>query len=119
MSSTPGSPPRVVYHPEAVVEFNAIRDKQARKKVLTIVAILQQTGTAITEPHSKKVKGAEKLHELRPGGGKTLLRPLYAQIGKQLVILCIGPEAEVDPSGFRAAVERAKRRARKDFGVEV
>jgi hypothetical protein len=57
--------------------------------------------------------------EFRPGGGKTLLRPLYAQIEGYLVILAIGPEAEVDPSGFKTAVNRAKGRAKKDFGVDL
>ena len=65
----------VVYHPEAVEEFQGIKDKQARKKVLNIVSILMQAGTSITEPHAKKVQGEAKLYELRPGGGKTPLRP--------------------------------------------
>jgi hypothetical protein len=109
----------VVYHPAAVEDFQGIKDKQARKKVLTIVAILAKAGTSITEPHAKKVQGEAKLYELRPGGGKTLLRPLYAQIDAYLVILAIGPEAQADPSGFAAAVKRAKRRAKDNFGVEV
>jgi hypothetical protein len=109
----------VVYHPEAVDDFQGIKDKQARKKVLTIVSILRQAGTSITEPHVKKVQGEAKLYELRPGGGKTLLRPLYAQIDAYLVILAIGPKAEVNASGFAAAVKRAKRRAKEEFGVEI
>lgn len=70
-------------------------------------------------PHAKKVQGESKLYELRPGGGKTLLRPFYAQIDGYFVILAIGPEAVADPSGFKAAVDRAKRRAKAAYGVDL
>ena len=40
----------VVYHEEAVVEFEALRDKKQRKGVLTIVSILRQIGPKIVEP---------------------------------------------------------------------
>lgn len=102
-----------------MVELLAARDKQARKKVLTVISILQQTGTSITEPHAKKVRGSTALFELRPGGGRALLRPLYAHINGQLVILSIAPEAVVDRSGFNSAVDRAKRRAKEHYGADV
>ena len=62
----------VVYHEEAVVEFEELRDKKQRKGVLTIVSILRQIGPKIVEPHSKPVQGAVGLRELRPGGGARL-----------------------------------------------
>lgn len=119
VTDKPGPKTIVVYHPGAVEDFQGVKEKQARKKVLTIASILAQTGARITEPHAKKVQGENKLYELRPGGGKTLLRPLYAQIDGYLVILAIGPEAVADPSGFKAAVDRAKRRAKDSFGADL
>lgn len=67
----------VEYHSEAIEEYNALRDSKQRKGVLTIVDILRQVGPKVTEPHMKPVQGSNKLRELRPGGGKTLVRPLY------------------------------------------
>jgi hypothetical protein len=74
----------------------------------------------ITEPHAKSVQGSAKLYELRPGGGKALIRPLYFRRSEQeYVILAVAPESVVDPSGFKAAVARANDRAVKHFGVHV
>lgn len=109
----------VVYQDDAVAELNSIKSKQDRKKILTIVSLLKGANGKLTEPHVKKVQGATKLFELRPGGGKTLWRPLYARIAGSLVILAIGPEAQADQSGFDSAVSRAQRRAKADFGVDV
>jgi hypothetical protein len=103
----------VVYHEDAVVEFEALRDRQQRKGVLTIVSILRQIGPKIVEPHAKPVHGTSGLWELRPGGGKVIVRPLYARVDeRQFVVLAIGPDAVVDASGFRTpsnAHERAPR----------
>jgi hypothetical protein len=110
----------VVYHPEAVVEFEALRDRRQRKGVLTIVSILSQIGPRIVEPHSRAIEGSAGLRELRPGGGTVIVRPLYAQVDeRQFVILAIAPESMVDPRGFRSAVARARERARRDFGLRL
>jgi hypothetical protein len=108
----------VEYHFEAIVDYNALRDAKQRKGVLTIVDILRQLGPKITEPHMKPVGGTDKLRELRPGGGKTLVRPLYFRFDERTFkILAIAPEAQVDRSGFDSAVQRAKARAKRDYGV--
>jgi hypothetical protein len=110
----------VVYHEQAVVEFEALRDKQQRKGVLTIVSILRQIGAKVVEPHAKPVQGTSGLWELRPGGGRVIVRPLYARVDeRQFVILAIGPDAVVDASGFKSAVKRARTRAKDDYGLDL
>lgn len=108
----------MLYHPDAVREFEEIRDKKTRRSILTAVSILSQLGTDAVEPHAKKVQGAKKLWELRPGGGRVLVRPIYLRRGdREIIILAIGPEAMVDQSGFDAAVRRARDRALTAFGI--
>jgi hypothetical protein len=110
----------VVYHEQAVVEFEALRDRQQRRGVLTIVSILRQIGPKIVEPHAKPVQGTSGLWELRPGGGRVIVRPLYARVGeRQFAVLAIGPDAVVDASGFKSAVRRAQERAKNDFGLDL
>ncbi|WP_445150158.1 type II toxin-antitoxin system RelE/ParE family toxin [Baekduia sp. Peel2402] len=110
----------VEYHPDAVEELQRLRDRQNQRRVLTIVGILRQIGPKITEPHSKSIAGAVKLYELRPGGGRTTIRPLYFRFDdRTFKVVALAPEAMTDPAGFRAAVERAQQRARRDYGQEV
>lgn len=108
----------VYWDKEAVEEFGAYKEPRARKAILSIVDILSQTGAQITEPHAKKVRIANKLYELRPGGGKILARPLYARVEEStFVVLAIAPEADEDPKGFETAVERARERAER-YGIQ-
>lgn len=110
----------VVYDEEAAAELAAIRDKKLRRAVLAVVEKLRLLGPKTIEPHAKKIQGATKLRELRPKGGQSVVRPLYFQrSGSEFVILTIGPEAEADPSGFKAAVRRAQSRAASRFNAEV
>jgi conjugative relaxase-like TrwC/TraI family protein len=74
----------------------------------------------IVEPHSKPVQGSSGLRELRPGGGRTIVRPLYARVDeRQFVILAIAPDAVVDSSGFKTAVKRAQTRAKHAYGLDL
>jgi hypothetical protein len=110
----------VVWHQEAVVELNEIKELRARKAVLSVADILRQIGPKLVEPHCKKVQGADKLYELRPGGGRVLFRPLYARRDERtFVVLGIAPEAMTDPGGFERAVKRARERAEAHFGWVV
>lgn len=81
---------------------------------------LRSLGPRCVEPHSKSVESATKLRELRPKGGRLLIRPLYAQVAeRRFVIFAIGPEAEEDGPGFAAAVKRAQARALADYGIKI
>lgn len=109
----------VEYHQLAVEEYAALKDKKQRKGVLTVADFLRQLGPKITEPHAKPVKGANGLYELRPSGGRALVRPLYIRVNNTFKILAIAPEAQVDPSGFDSAVDKARARAKDSYGVTV
>lgn len=113
------SPVVVRYHHEAVEELAGIKDQKQRRAILTVVSHLFQLGDRLVMPHSRPVSGTKKLRELRPSGGQSVLRPLYAPIDDEYVVLTIGPEADTDPQGFRRAVERAQRRAKADHGIEL
>lgn len=108
----------VEYHAEAIEEYNKLRDPKQRKGVMHAVARLRTDGPKLTQPHMKPVAGTRQLRELRPAGGTALVRPLYLRFDERsFKVLAIAPEAMVDPSGFKAAVERARRRARDDYGI--
>ena len=101
------------------MEYNALRDAQVRKKILTVADFLRQLGPKPAQPHMKPVSGRNGLFELRPGGGQTTVRPLYFRFDERTFkVITIAPESVDDPSGFRASVERAKARAKRDYGVE-
>ncbi len=85
-----------------------------------MVEFLHQLGPRLVAPHSKTLKGERKLRELRPGGGKVLVRPLFIRFhDREFVILAVGPESQVDAPGFNQAVKRAKQRAKDDWGLDV
>ena len=98
----------VEYHYKAVEEYAALKDGKQKKGVLTVTDFLRQLGPKLKGPHSKPVQGTRKLYELRPSGGKALVRPLYFRYDSSTFkIVAIAPEADVDASGFANAVKRA------------
>jgi hypothetical protein len=71
---------------------------------------LKAAGPRLKHPHSSAVQGSDGkgLRELRPRQGKSRWRPIYRQVKPDtFVIFAVGPEAEIDKSGFDAAVRRA------------
>src|SRR5688500_5088615 len=75
--------------------------------VLKLIAVGDRLGT----PHSSSIRGAsETLRELRPRSGRSRWRAFYRRVGDQFVIAAIGPEASVDPAGFRRAIANALNR---------
>jgi transcriptional regulator with XRE-family HTH domain len=71
---------------------------------------LEAVGATLPFPHSSQVRGALNLRELRPRARRSPWRAFYRRVGDALVIAAIGPEAKVDPQGFRAATSAAERR---------
>jgi hypothetical protein len=107
----------VVWLPEAEAErdklVQAERDKlvQAeRNAVRNATAKLEALGPDLPYPRSSAIAGTPGLRELRPRGGNSPVRPLYARRGAALVIAAIGPEAKSDPHGFRQACQHAAQR---------
>ncbi len=97
------------YLAEAAAERNALvpREKAA---LINAEAKLAALGPSLPYPHSSAVRGAERLRELRPRGGRSPWRALYRQIGEEFVVAAVGPEAQVDPHGFASACRRAELR---------
>jgi hypothetical protein len=72
---------------------------------------LRLFGDQLGAPHSSSIRGSsETLRELRPRSGRSRWRAFYRRVGSQFVILAIGPEASVNPSGFKKAVSLAVNR---------
>lgn len=96
-------------HPEAEQEYEAL---SAREAIAVDNAILKLTyaGPMLSFPHSSKIRGMNKIRELRPRGGRSTTRVFYRQIGAVLVVGSIGPEAKHDPLGFKRACRAAEKR---------
>jgi hypothetical protein len=72
---------------------------------------LRAVGARLPFPHQSQVKSARRLRELRPRAGRSPWRAFYRQVGPTtFVIAAIGPEAAVDPRGFRRAIIAAEDR---------
>lgn len=100
---------RVVYLPEAERERAAL-PKAEIAALINADAKLAALGPALGYPHSSAVRGATGLRELRPRGGRSPWRALYAQIGNQFVVAAIAPEAQVDHRAFDRACRLALQR---------
>lgn len=99
----------VLYLPEAESERGRL---PAVEKAALINADrkLQSLGPQLPYPHSSAVKGADRLRELRPRGGRSPWRGLYRQVGEVFVVAAIAPEAQVDKRKFEAACRAAEHR---------
>jgi hypothetical protein len=120
-STTPAGPPwEVRYHPRAVEERDSVRQQSedAFDAIIVVIEKLKIHGPALRFPHQSAVRGTggAGLRELRPTQGRTLWRPLYRRFENTYVVLAIGPEAQVDLSGFNTAVAdaQARRKAIED-----
>lgn len=71
---------------------------------------LRAEGERLGFPHSRHVHDADRLRELRPRRGNSPWRAFYRSIGGRIILGSIGPEAEVNPRRFRAAVLTAQER---------
>ena len=99
----------VLYLPEAEGERRRL---PAVEKAALINADrkLQALGSQLPYPHSSAVKGADRLRERRPRGGRSPWRALYRQIGDAFVVAAVAPEAQVNSLKFDAACRAAERR---------
>lgn len=99
----------VSFHPAAAEEFQALPVGE-RRAMQAAVEKLEAYGDLLGFPHTSNIRGADRLRELRPRAGRSPWRVFYRRIGDTLVIAGVGPEAKVDPRGFRAAVQHAEGR---------
>jgi phage-related protein len=105
----------VAFTREAVAELAAfpVAERAALNRAIEKLRVF---GDQLSYPHSSAVKGA-KVRELRPRGGRSPWRAFDRRVGGTLVVGAIGPEATVNPTGFRRSVEAAEARL-KSFEEE-
>lgn len=99
----------VLHHPGVVAELARLSAPE-RAALQTAFEKLEALGAQLPFPHQSAVRGAPGFRELRPRAGRSRWRALYRQIGKAMVVLAIGPEAQVDRRGFDRAVSQARER---------
>ena len=97
---------KVAYHPQAEAELARLIPAE-RVAVLHAVEKLAALGPALPFPHQSNIQGASGLRELRPRAGRSRWRGIYGQVEEVFVVAAIGPEAKVDPRGFKRAVRAA------------
>ena len=99
----------VLVHPAAAEEYRGIPERE-QDAMDNAIEKLRALGEQLRYPHSSAVRGAVGLRELRPRAGRSPWRAFYRHIGDVMVIVAFGPEANADPRGFQAAVQRATER---------
>jgi hypothetical protein len=76
----------------------------------TVMAKLEALGSRLSFPHRSAVRGAT-VRELRPRSGRSPWRAFYRRTGPEhFFVGSIGPEATVNPKGFKRAVRLAEQR---------
>ena len=78
--------------------------------VRTVLAKLEALGSRLPFPHQSAVRGAT-VRELRPRSGRSPWRAFYRRTGAEhFLVGSMGPEALVNPKGFKRAVRLAETR---------
>src|SRR6266851_2410911 len=98
----------VELHPEAVAELHGLQTGE-QVAMLSAIAKLEAIEPTLGYPHTSQVQGTD-LRELRLRAGRSPWRAFYRRVGDVLGIGAIGPEAQVKPRLFVAAVKRASSR---------
>jgi hypothetical protein len=99
---------RVLFHPAARQERRELPEQERLAMATRPTSFV--LGPAVPFPHSSDVRGADRLRELRPRGGRSRWRALYRRVGEVFVVAAIAAEAQVDPRGFKRAVAVAEER---------
>jgi hypothetical protein len=108
-----------MWHPEAEAELAKVRDGKERYAIHTAIDKVRRNGPKICAPHRKQVQGVAGLHSLRPRGGRSIWRVLYACSGeRRYLLLAVTRTPRVSPRVFRSGVEKACRRA-QGCGLKV
>jgi hypothetical protein len=82
----------VYFDAGAALDFEEVKSRSDRKAVFHAIEKLGSAGPGLPAPHMKSLKGERDLFELRPRGGASAVRPIYARIGSTFVILAVAPD---------------------------
>jgi hypothetical protein len=98
---------RVLWLPQTRRELGRL-PRTEQVAMVNAVLKLEAVGPSLGYPHSSDVRGADRLRELRPRGGRSPWRALYRRVGSdRFVLAAIAPEAQVDHRRFERAVAQA------------
>ena len=80
-----------------------------RREIRDVILQLAENPRGCPKPdNGYDVRGADRLRELRPRGGRSPWRALYRRVGSdRFVLAAIAPEAQVDHRRFERAVAQA------------
>lgn len=101
----------VYWDNDALIDFEGLKDRSERKPVFNSVDKLRALGPSLIRPHAGSLTGEADLLELRPKGGDTYVRPIYARRGDEYVILAVS--VEPDKKDFDTAVASAHERLKR------
>ena len=96
----------VVFDAHAVIDFEDVKARGDRKAVFNVVQKLKDLGPDLPSPHMKSLKGEPDLFELRPKQGGCEVRPLYARLGQDFVVLAIAAKKKNFDEAVQSATER-------------
>jgi hypothetical protein len=99
----------VRFDSDAVIDLEDVKSRGDRKAVFQAVAYLKELGPHLGSPHMKSLKGEADLFELRPKRGALAVRPIYARLGDQFLILAVAP---TKPRFGRAVIDARARLSR-------
>ena len=93
---------------EPARRFLQLLEPKLRAKAYRTLALLEELGSALSFPHSRKIIGTEKLYELRIKQASNICRLFYFQYGKELYVVLSGFVKKTDKTD-RQEIERAIR----------
>jgi len=99
----------VIYDPDAVLDFEAVKSREERKATYTAIAKLRRLGPQLPPPHMKALKGEPGLSELRPRQGRSQVRPIYSRVAESAFVI-LAFATKPDKADFDSAVAAARGR---------
>lgn len=99
-----------VYYTDEFAEWFEGLESREQGDVDFVVQLLAAAGTSLGFPHSSAIKGSKHaLRELRPSGGRSPLRLLYAFDPKRDAVLLVGGDKGKDKQLYVRLIPLAKK----------
>jgi len=99
----------VVRHSKEFAAWLESLEATQRESVARPVTLLEMRGVVLGAPYSSALRGAGfPLRELRPRGGASPLRVLYAFDPRREALILLGGNEATEPGFYRRAIARAE-----------
>lgn len=96
----------VLAHAAAGEEYRELPERE-QDAMDNAIAKLRVLGDRLPYPHSSATRSEGRFRGLQLRAASSPWRAFYRRFGDVAIIGAFGPEAKVDPRGFRDAVQRA------------